>query len=116
MIMTVLLRNRLKELIQFNLYLVSVRKPIDTSIPMGEMVSTMIVTISKMGLFNLSHRIKSRISHAKWKNGGTWGRKSNLNTQVEMQIRQKRKDVWGIRGLSKEFKIGKTTVGKVITA
>ena len=35
--MTVLLLNRLKELKQFNVYLVSVRKPIDTSIPMREM-------------------------------------------------------------------------------
>ena len=93
----VLLLNLLEELKQWNIHLVSVKESIDTSTPMGEMVSTMIAAISKMELFNLSHRIKSGISNAKRKNGGTWGRKSNLNTQVEMQIRQirqKRKDGW----------------------
>lgn len=112
----VLLLNLLEELKQWNIHLVSVKESIDTSTPMGEMVSTMIAAISKMELFNLSHRIKSGISNAKRKNGGTWGRKSNLNTQVEMQIRQKRKDGWGIKKLSREFHVGLQTVRKVLAA
>ena len=112
----VLLLNLLEELKQWNIHLVSVKESIDTSTPMGEMVSTMIAAISKMELFNLSHRIKSGISNAKRKNGGTWGRKSNLNTQVEMQIRQKRKDGWGIKKLSREFHVGQQTVRKVLAA
>lgn len=112
----VLLLNLLEELKQWNVHLVSVKESIDTSTPMGEMVSTMIAAISKMELFNLSHRIKSGISNAKRKNGGTWGRKSNLNTQVEMQIRQKRKDGWGIKKLSREFHVGQQTVRKVLAA
>ena len=112
----VLLLNLLEELKQWNIHLVSVKESIDTSTPMGEMVSTMIAAISKMELFNLSHRIKSGISNAKRKNGGTWGRKSNLNTQVEMQIRQKRKDGWGIKKLSREFNVGQQTVRKVLAA
>ena len=112
----VLLLNLLDELKRFNVHLVSVKESIDTSTPLGEMVSTMIAAISKMELFNLSHRIKSGISNAKRKNGGTWGRRTNLNTQVEMQIRQKRKEGWGIRKLSKHFHVGQSTVRKVITA
>ncbi len=112
----VLLLNLLDELKRFNVHLVSVKESIDTSTPLGEMVSTMIAAISKMELFNLSHRIKSGISNAKRKNGGTWGRPTNLNTQVEMQIRQKRKEGWGIRKLSKHFHVGQSTVRKVITA
>ena len=112
----VLLLNLLEELKQWNIHLVSVKESIDTSTPMGKMVSTMIAAISKMELFNLSHRIKSGISNAKRKNGGTWGRKSNLNTQVEMQIRQKRKDGWGIKKLSREFHVGQQTVRKVLAA
>lgn len=112
----VLLLNLLEELKQWNVHLVSVKESIDTSTPMGEMVSTMIAAISKMELFNLSHRIKSGISNAKRKNGGTWGRKTNLNTQVEMQIRQKRKDGWGIKKLSREFHVGQQTVRKVLAA
>ena len=112
----VLLLNLLEELKQFNVHLVSVKESIDTSTPMGEMASTMIAAISKMELFNLSHRIKSGIANAKRKNGGTWGRKSNLNTQVEIQIRQKRRDGWGMKKLCKEFQVGRQTVQKVIAS
>ena len=47
----VLLLNLLEELKQWNIHLVSVKESIDTSTPMGEMVSTMIAAISKMELF-----------------------------------------------------------------
>ena len=83
---------------------------------MGELVATMLSAISKMELFNLSHRVKSGIENARRKNGGSWGRPSNLTTQVEIQIRQKRKDGWGIKKLAREFQVGATTVRKVLTA
>ena len=112
----VLLLNLLEELKRWNVHLVSVKESIDTSTPMGEMVSTLIAAISKMELFNLSHRIKSGIANARRKNGGVWGRKSNLNSQVEVQIRNKRKEGWGIKRLSREFHVGQNTVRKVLAA
>ena len=112
----VLLLNLLEELKRWNVHLVSVKESIDTSTPMGEMVSTLIAAISKMELFNLSHRIKSGIANARRKNGGVWGRKSNLNSQVEVQIRNKRKEGWGIKRLSREFHVGQHTVRKVLAA
>jgi DNA invertase Pin-like site-specific DNA recombinase len=47
--------------------LVSVKEGIDTSTPMGEMVATMLSAISKMELFNISHRVKSGIANARRK-------------------------------------------------
>lgn len=112
----VLLLNLLEELKLWNVHIVSVKESIDTSTPMGEMVSTLIAAISKMELFNLSHRIKSGIANAKRKNGDRWGRPSNLTNDAEKQIRQKRADGWGIKRLSKEFKVSHQTVRKVIAA
>ena len=47
---------------------------------------------------------------------GSWGRPSNLTDDAEKQIRQKRADGWGIKRLSKEFKVSHQTVRKVIAA
>ena len=111
-----LLLNLLEELKLWNCHLCSVKEGISTDNAMGELVATMLSAISKMELFNLSHRVKSGIANARRKNGGSWGRTSNLTTQVEMQIRQKRKDGWGIKKLAREFQVGATTVRKVLTA
>ena len=111
-----LLLNLVEELKLWNVNLVSVKEGIDTSTPMGEMVATMLSAISKMELFNISHRVKSGIANARRKNGGRWGRPSNLTTQLEIQIRQKRKDGWGIKKLAREFQVGATTVRKVLNA
>lgn len=111
-----LLLNLLEELKLWNVNLVSVKEGIDTSTPMGEMLATMLSAISKMELFNISHRVKSGIANARRKNGGRWGRPSNLTTYLEIQIRQKRKDGWGIKKLAKEFRVGATTVRKVLNA
>ena len=109
-----LLLNLLEELKLWNCHLCSVKEGISTDNAMGELVATMLSAISKMELFNLSHRVKSGIANARRKNGGSWGRTSNLTTQVEMQIRQKRKDGWGIKKLAREFQVGATTVRKVL--
>ena len=109
-----LLLNLLEELKLWNCHLCSVKEGISTDNAMGELVATMLSAISKMELFNLSHRVKSGIANARRKNGGSWGRPSNLTTQVEMQIRQKRKDGWGIKKLAREFQVGATTVRKVL--
>lgn len=111
-----LLLNLLEELKLWNCHLCSVKEGISTDNAMGELVATMLSAISKMELFNLSHRVKSGIENARRKNGGSWGRPSNLPTQVEIQIRQKRKDGWGIKKLAREFQVGATTVRKVLTA
>jgi len=113
---TTLLLNLLEELKLWNCHLCSVKEGISTDNAMGELVATMLSAISKMELFNLSHRVKSGIENARRKNGGSWGRPSNLTTQVKIQIRQKRKDGWGIKKLAREFPVGATIVRKVLTA
>ena len=105
-----LLLNLLEELKIFNVHLVSVKESIDTSTVMGEMIATMLSAISKMELFNISHRVKSGIANARRKNGGEWGRKTNLTEVSKEQILIKRSQGWGFRKLTKEFKISNQTL------
>ena len=109
-----LLLSLLEELKLRNVNLVSVKEGIDTSTPMGEMVATMLSAISKMELFNISHRVKSGIANARRKNGGEWGKKSNLTEEVKEQILHKRAEGWGFRKLTKEFKVSNQTLRKFL--
>lgn len=112
-----LLLNLLEDLKIYGVCLVSVKEGIDTSTPIGEMVATMLSAISKMELFNISHRVKSGIKNARRKGDGGWGRPSNLTNEKEREIRLMRlKEGWGIRKLSREFKVGQTTVRRVLAA
>ena len=74
----------------------------------------MLSAISKMELFNISHRVKSGIANARRKNGGEWGKKSNLTDEVKEQILLKRKEGWGFRKLTKEFKVSNQTLRKFL--
>ena len=109
-----LLLNLLEELKVWNCHLCSVKEGISTDTAMGEMVATMLSAISKMELFNISHRVKSGIANARRKNGGEWGKKSNLTDEVKEQILQKRKEGWGFRKLTKEFKVSNQTLRKFL--
>ena len=109
-----LLLNLLEELKLWNVSLVSVKEGIDTSSVMGELVATMLSAISKMELFNLSHRVKSGIANARRKTDGSWGRKTNLTEQVSANILEKRNLGWGIKKLAKEYSVSPQTVRKVI--
>lgn len=109
-----LLLNLLEELKLWNCHLCSVKEGISTDTAMGEMVATMLSAISKMELFNISHRVKSGIANARRKNGGEWGKKSNLTEEVKEQILQKREEGWGFRKLTKEFKVSNQTLRKFL--
>lgn len=109
-----LLLNLLEELKVWNCHLCSVKEGISTDTAMGEMVATMLSAISKMELFNISHRVKSGIANARRKNGGEWGKKSNLTDEVKEQILLKRKEGWGFRKLTKEFKVSNQTLRKFL--
>ena len=110
-----LLLNLLEELKLWNVHLVSVKEGISTDNAMGELVATMLSAISKMELFNLSHRISSGISNAKRKNGGKWGRKSNLTDAIVADIHKNRSEGWGIKKLAKEFCVSHQTIRKVLS-
>ena len=110
-----LLLNLLEELKLWNVHLVSVKEGISTNNAMGELVATMLSAISKMELFNISHRVKSGIANAKRKNGGKWGRKSNLTDEIAQEILEMRKEGWGVKKLSKQFSVSHQTVRKVLT-
>ena len=90
------------------------KEGISTDNAMGELVATMLSAISKMELFNLSHRVKSGIANAKRKNGGVWGRRSNLTDEIANKILENRKLGWGIKKLAKEFSVSHQTIRKVI--
>ena len=81
---------------------------------MGEMVATMLSAISKMELFNINHRVKSGIANSRRKNGGEWGKKTNLTDEVKEQILEKRNEGWGFRKLTKEFKVSNQTLRKFL--
>ena len=109
-----LLLSLLEELKLWNVHLCSVKEGISTDNAMGELVATMLSAISKRELFNISHRVKSGIANAKRKNGGVWGRKTNLTEQVSANILEKRNLGWGIKKLAKEYSVSPQTVRKVI--
>ena len=109
-----LLLNLLEELKVWNVNICSVKEGISTDNAMGELVATMLSAISKMELFNLSHRVKSGIANAKRKNGGVWGRRTNLTDEVANKILENRKLGWGIKKLAKEFSVSHQTIRKVI--
>ena len=109
-----LLLDLLEELKVWNVNICSVKEGIDTSSVMGELVATMLSAISKMELFNLSHRVKSGISNYKRKNGDVWGRRTNLTDETSTKILENRKLGWGIKKLSKEFSVSHQTIRKVI--
>ncbi len=109
-----LLLNLLEELKVWNVNICSVKEGISTDNAMGELVATMLSAISKMELFNISHRVKSGIANAKRKNGNVWGRRTNLTDAVADKILENRKLGWGIKKLAKEFSISTQTVRKVI--
>ena len=109
-----LLLDLLEELKLWNCHLCSVKEGISTDTAMGEMVATMLSAISKMELFNISHRVKSGIANARRKNGGEWGKKTNLTDEVKEQILEKREQGWGFRKLTKEFKVSNQTLRKFL--
>ncbi|MDC1001138.1 recombinase family protein [Alphaproteobacteria bacterium] len=109
-----LLLDLLEELKLWNCHLCSVKEGISTDTAMGEMVATMLSAISKMELFNISHRVKSGIANARRKNGGEWGKRSNLTDEVKEQILLKRKEGYGFRKLTKEFKVSNQTLRKFL--
>ena len=107
-----LLLDLLEELRLWNVNLVSVKESIDTSSAMGELVATMLSAISKMELFNISHRVKSGIANKRRKTNGIWGKKSNLVDSIKDEIIEKRKQGMGIKKLEKEYKVGQRTLRK----
>ena len=108
-----LLLDLLDELKLWKVNLVSVKEGIDTSNMMGELIATILSAISKMELFNISHRVKSGIANAKRKNGGTWGRKSNLTPEVSQKIIQMKSDNIGMKKISKDCRVGRKTILEV---
>ena len=109
-----LLLNLLEELKLWNCHLCSVKEGISTDNAMGELVATMLSAISKMELFNISHRVKSGIANARRKNGGAWGRPTNLTDALAVEILERRKEGWGIKKLAKTFSVSPQTIRKVI--
>lgn len=58
--------------------LVSVKEGIDTSIPIGEIIATMLYKISKIEIFNVIHPSKYCIANVRLKNCRVWEKKTNL--------------------------------------
>ena len=102
-------------IILWKVNLVSVKEGIDTSNMMGELVATILSAISKMELFNISHRVKSGIANYKRKNGGTWGRKSNLTPEVSQKIIELKSQGIGLKKIAKETSVSVKTIRGVLT-
>jgi len=111
-----LLMTLLEELKLWNVHLVSVKEGIDTSNVMGELVATLLSAISKMEIYNISHRVKSGIANSRRKNGGVWGRPTNLTDMKTVQILKNRDMGWGIKKLAKEFSVSNQTIRRVLDA
>ena len=109
-----LLLDLLDELKLWKVSLVSVKEGIDTSNMMGELVATILSAISKMELFNISHRIKSGIANYKRKNGGTWGRKSNLTPDVADKILLLKSQGIGLKKIAKQTSVSVKTIRGVL--
>lgn len=110
-----LLLNLLEELKVWNVHLCCVKEGISTDNAMGEVVATIIAAISRMELFSLSHRVKSGIANSRKKNGGAWGRRTNLTPTSAADILKRRKEGWGIKKLAKEFSVSHQTIRRVLS-
>ena len=106
----ILLLNLLEELKLWNIQLCSVKEDISTDNVMGELVATMLAAISKMELFNLPHRVKSGIKNARRKNGGKWGRPSNLNAETKKMIAEMKHQKVGLKKIATETKVAVSTI------
>ena len=110
-----LLLDLLDELKLWKVNLVSVKEGIDTSNMMGELVATILSAISKMELFNISHRVKSGIANYKRKNGGSWGRKSNLTPEISQKIIELKSQGIGLKKIAKQTCVSVKTIRGVLT-
>ena len=94
----------------------SVKEGISTDNAMGELVATMLSAISKMELFNLSHRVKSGIKNARRKNGDKWGRPSNLNDETKKMIVDMRQRQAGLKKIATHTRVGVSTIRKFLAS
>lgn len=97
-----------------NIHLYIHNQGIDTSTYMGEFFATVLSALAQIEVAQISERVKSGISNSRRKNGGAWGRPTNLTDTVAAQILEKRNEGWGIKRLAKEFSVSHQTVRKVL--
>jgi len=108
------LLDMVEELKTKNIHLYIHNQGIDTSNYMGEFFATVLSAIAQIEVAQLSERVKSGISNARRKNGGSWGRKSNLTDEIAQEILDRRQEGWGIKKLAKEFSVSHQTVRKIL--
>jgi len=108
------LLDMVEELKSKNINLYIHNQGIDTSTYMGEFFATVLSAIAQIEVAQLSERVKSGISNSRRKNGGAWGRRTNLTDEVAAQILERRNEGWGIKKLAKEFAVSHQTVRKVL--
>ena len=87
---------------------------IDTSTATGKLFFTVASAFMTFERDVIAERVSSGIRNVMKKNGGVWGRRTNLTDEVRDQILEKRNQGWGIKKLATEFSVSNQTVRKVL--
>lgn len=110
----------MEEFKHLNISLISMREGIEMSSPLGQMLFTLISSISQLERSLISERIRSALAAKKLAaiaTGSGWraGRISVINSGVEKQILDLRQQGFSIRQIGKKLEIGKSTVQRVLS-
>ena len=97
-----------------NLYIHN--QQVDTSTATGKLFFTVASAFMTFERDCTAERVSSGIRNARKKNGGVWGRRTNLTPAIEDKIKEMRSKQIGLKKIAAECSVGVKTVRMVLAA
>ena len=112
--------SHLLELVDFfqhkNIDLYIHNQQVDTSTATGKLFFTVASAFMTFERDCTAERVSSGIRNARKKNGGVWGRRTNLTPTIEDKIKEMRSKQIGLKKIAAECSVGVKTVRTVLAA
>ena len=112
--------SHLLELVDFfqqkNIDLYIHNQQVDTSTATGKLFFTVASAFMTFERDCTAERVSSGIRNARKKNGGVWGRRTNLTPAIEDKIKEMRSKQIGLKKIAAECSVGVKTVRTVLAA
>ena len=112
--------SHLLELVDFfqhkNIDLYIHNQQVDTSTATGKLFFTVASAFMTFERDCTAERVSSGIRNARKKNGGVWGRRTNLTPTIEDKIKEMRSKQIGLKKIAAECSVGVKTVRMVLAA
>lgn len=89
---------------------------VDTSTATGKLFFTVASAFMTFERDCTAERVSSGIRNARKKNGGVWGRRSNITPTIEDKIKEMRSKQIGLKKIAAECSVGVKTVRTVLAA